>query len=271
MRSVIVLVCLGLATPAMAQPKKPTRAQKAKARDLYEEGQRFYNIGEYDQAIEKFKASYVQVPAPLLLFNIAQAYRLSGDCEQALRSYETYLREVPKPANKRQVDQAVQICEQKIAAETPAEPPPVAKDPAQPEPTRVAEAPAEPESEPEAEVDDEPEAGARPGRTKKIIGIAVGATGLALTATGAYFGLQASSQASDIEEFDGTWDQSWEDKESAQRRNRVLAPVLIGTGVAAIAGGVFMYLWGDREATDAAELAVAPTADGGALYVSGRF
>jgi tetratricopeptide (TPR) repeat protein len=271
MRALVILVCLGLASPALAQPKKSTRAQKMKAKALYEEGLRFYNIGEYDRAVEKFKESYVVVAAPLLLFNIAQAQRLGGDCEAALRSYETYLREVPKPGNKQQVDQAVTICEKKVAAAKPAEKP--AEKPVQPEqpaPVEVAEAEAEAELEPEADVEADADTPSRPGRTKKIIGIAVGATGIALAATGAYFGLQASSQASDIEEFDGVWDDTWEDKEAAQRRNRVLAPVLIGTGIAAIAGGVVLFILGDREATDA-ELAIAPTDGGAAFFVSGAF
>lgn len=276
MRSLIVLVCLGLAAPAMAQPKKkPTKAQKARAKALYDEGLRYYNVGDYDRAAEKFGESYVIVAAPLLLFNIAQANRLGGDCEQALRSYRTYLREVPKPDNRQQVDQAIRICEAKLA-EKPAppqdEPAQPAAEPDKPEPAKVADtAEADAEPEPDAEVEADTGSPSRPGRTKKIIGIAVGATGVALAATGAYFGLQASSQASDIEEFDGVWDQSWEDKEAAQRRNRVLAPVLVGAGVAAIAGGVLLFILGDREATAAAELAVAPTADGGAILVSGRF
>ncbi|HUS64109.1 MAG TPA: hypothetical protein VMZ28_06180 [Kofleriaceae bacterium] len=276
MRSLVILVCLGLAAPAMAQPKKkPTRAQKAKAKALYDEGLRYYNVGDYDSAAEKFGESYVIVAAPLLLFNIAQAHRLGGDCEQALRSYRTYLREVPKPDNRQQVDQAIRICEAKLAEKPAApeeQPAPPAVEPEKPAPAEVADA-AEPEAEldPDAEVEADTGSPSRPGRTKKIIGIAVGATGAALAATGAYFGLQASSQASDIEDFDGVWDQSWEDKEAAQRRNRVLAPVLIGAGVAAIAGGVVLFILGDREATDAAELAVVPTADGGAILVSGSF
>ena len=270
MRALLVMLCLGLAAPALAQPKKPTKAQKAKAKALYDEGLRYYNVGEYDRAVEKFKESYVVVAAPLLLFNIAQAYRLAGDYEAALRSYRTYLRELPRPDNKQQVDQAVKICEEKLAAQ----PEPVRPvEPEQPAPEEVAQAQPEAKPEPDAGSEGEREVDepARPGRTKKILGLGVGGAGVLLAATGAYFGLQASSQAKEIEEFDGVWDQSWEDKEAAQRRNRVLGPVLVGAGVAAIAGGVFLYILGDREASRAAELAIAPTDGGGALLVSGRF
>jgi tetratricopeptide (TPR) repeat protein len=269
--ALLVLLSLGIAMPAVAQ-KQPSKKAQVKAKAIYDEGLRFYNIGEYQQAIARFKESYVVVPAPLLLFNIAQAYRLAGDCDQALRSYRTYLREVPKPANKDQVDKAIAICEKVVA--TP-DPQPVEPAPVEPRPPVVASAPTDEDGGEDAEVeDDSEEPEARPGRVKRIAGIALGVTGVAIAVTGVYFGLRASSQASDIEGFDGVWDEDWESTEKAQKRNAVLGPVLIGVGLGAIAGGAVLYIMGHREAEEAAgdtEVSLAPTGDGGALVVSGRW
>jgi hypothetical protein len=61
------------------------------SRALYEEGQRHYHVGEYLEAAEAFKAAYKLSGAPGLLFNLAQAQRLGGDCDGARHSYQSYL------------------------------------------------------------------------------------------------------------------------------------------------------------------------------------
>src|SRR5262249_22729345 len=63
----LVAMLLARSTPACAQ-------KDDEARTLYQQGLRLYNLGEYDRAIEKLKTSYRLSAAPLLLYNIAQAY-----------------------------------------------------------------------------------------------------------------------------------------------------------------------------------------------------
>jgi hypothetical protein len=91
--------------------KDPAQEEKAlkekQAYDLYQEGITNYNLGEFDKAIEKFKAAYALTGAPGLLFNVAQAYRLKKDYEQALYFYKTYLRLDPDAPNKADVDARV--------------------------------------------------------------------------------------------------------------------------------------------------------------------
>jgi len=71
MRSVLVAMCLVAAT-AHADDGK------AKAKQLYDEGLRHYNLAEYPDAIASWKESYRLSKAPLLLFNLGQAYRLAA-------------------------------------------------------------------------------------------------------------------------------------------------------------------------------------------------
>ncbi len=98
------------APDAFGQRKKKDPAQEEKeakdkkAYDLYQEGITHYNLGEFDPAIEKFKAAYALTGAPGLLFNVAQAYRLKKDYEQALYFYKTYLRLDPDAPNKGDVE-----------------------------------------------------------------------------------------------------------------------------------------------------------------------
>src|SRR5262249_1937161 len=54
-----------------------------------------YDSGNYDRAIESFKAAHRLTRAPELLFNIAQAYRRKGPagCKDALDFFESYERQ----------------------------------------------------------------------------------------------------------------------------------------------------------------------------------
>src|SRR6185436_10167302 len=104
-------LALALGRLAAAQPAAPDdRAQAAEAAALYDEGKRHFDIGEYAQAIASWKQSYLRSSAPLLLFNIAQAYRLSGNCAQANRFYLKYQNLVPKPANAAELAAAMDKC-----------------------------------------------------------------------------------------------------------------------------------------------------------------
>ncbi|HSN27786.1 MAG TPA: hypothetical protein VLT45_15955, partial [Kofleriaceae bacterium] len=84
------LVVLLLASRAFADGSDDPTSH---AKQLYTEGKRYYDVADYAHAIEAWKQAYVLSSAPMLLFNIGQAYRLQGDCTSALRFYATYERE----------------------------------------------------------------------------------------------------------------------------------------------------------------------------------
>jgi hypothetical protein len=54
-----------------------------------------FDAGDYGAAIAGYGAAYRSHPSPGLLFNLAQAHRLRGDCTTATLLYHQYLREVP--------------------------------------------------------------------------------------------------------------------------------------------------------------------------------
>jgi outer membrane protein assembly factor BamD (BamD/ComL family) len=61
------------------------------AEDFYNAGQEAYDHGDYATAIAKWQTSYQLSSADGLLFNIAQAKRLAGDCRGALAEYRRFL------------------------------------------------------------------------------------------------------------------------------------------------------------------------------------
>jgi hypothetical protein len=106
------------ATPsvAVAQKKGATaEAKQREARDHYQKGVTHYNLGEFVQAIEEFKQAYAISQAHGLLFNIAQAYRLTQDHRQALYFYKTYLRLVPEAPNRADVESRMVEIEKLLA------------------------------------------------------------------------------------------------------------------------------------------------------------
>jgi len=89
------------ASPDGGQDLTPT------ARELSDQALRQYQKGELDAAIESFMGAFALSNNPGLLFNVAQAYRLKGDCEHARDYYQRYLGAVPetpfKPSLERRV------------------------------------------------------------------------------------------------------------------------------------------------------------------------
>src|SRR5204863_10212398 len=76
---------MAAATPEAGQDLTPT------ARELSNRALRQYELEHFDAAIESFTGAYALSNNPGLLFNVAQAYRLKGDCEHARDYYQRYL------------------------------------------------------------------------------------------------------------------------------------------------------------------------------------
>jgi tetratricopeptide (TPR) repeat protein len=110
---VIFVAALASATTAFAQDKDADR--KAAAKEHYQRGTSYYDLGRYQDAIKEFEAAYHLKNDPAFLYNLAQSYRLAGDAENALRLYRTYLRYVPKPANRAEIDDRIKQLEQQLA------------------------------------------------------------------------------------------------------------------------------------------------------------
>lgn len=145
MRSAVVLaLSLAIAGVAHAGPAEDAAAAKGH----YDRGTRLYDLAKYDEAIKEFESAFEIKDSPVLLYNIAQSYRLWGKYPEALRFYRKFLQKMPKAPNKAEVEAKIKDMEDLIAkqnkvASAPAAgtlPPPAPTPPA-PRPV-VAPAPA---------------------------------------------------------------------------------------------------------------------------------
>ncbi|HEY2728711.1 MAG TPA: tetratricopeptide repeat protein [Polyangia bacterium] len=106
------VVAFGAVTPARADD---AAAASAAAREHYQKGTSFYDLGRYADAIKEFEAAYEIKNDPALLYNLAQSNRLAGNSEQALHFYRTYLRYVPKATNRTEIEERIKQLDQLVA------------------------------------------------------------------------------------------------------------------------------------------------------------
>jgi hypothetical protein len=113
---VVLTAALVSATPARAEDAE-------KARELYRQGSKYYDVGQFDKAIESWQQAYDQKPDPSFLYNIAQAYRQKEDPKQAIFFYKSYLRNSPKATNKAEVQQRIDVLQKQLDASGKSPPP----------------------------------------------------------------------------------------------------------------------------------------------------
>jgi tetratricopeptide (TPR) repeat protein len=287
-----VLYLLCASATARAQPAPGQPYDKERARALYAEGLRHYNVAEYDQAIESFKGAYLVSGDARLLFNVAQAYRLKGDCEQALRFYKNFQRENPDGQSTGEAEMAIRKCETASAGDPVGGKAPVpARDPqaglvgrpaaglvtpapamqTAAAPAVVASSPLQPRVVPGASSGPRPRTDVRAipapdhGGHKRTAGVIVAGAGTALVAGGLYFGLKASQRASDTAAFAGEWGPAEQSAEKAGQRDAQVGLVLTGVGVAGLVAGGVLYWLGATERGREPSVSLAPAAGGGAV------
>jgi tetratricopeptide (TPR) repeat protein len=127
-----VVSSVGRAAEGDASRPDVTADREQEARSLFAQGQVHYSLGEYAQAIGEFRKAYELTSAPGLLFNIAQAHRLAGQCSQALEVYRHFKRLAPDSPYRAEADTHIATlvvqCGATPAAAAPPTRDPVAKD-----------------------------------------------------------------------------------------------------------------------------------------------
>jgi hypothetical protein len=105
-------------------------------------------------------------------------------------------------------------------------------------------------------------------RTLRIVGLALGAGGVAVAAVGLGFGLAARANGQDNEKTGNTFSQSAYD---AGHRDQTLQFVGYAVGGALIAAGVTTYVLGGREAGESGSPHVSRTPTSGGAFALGAF
>jgi tetratricopeptide (TPR) repeat protein len=274
MRKLAILGIFMMAASALA--KEAPNADLEKARAHFKSAEGLFRSGAYDRAIDEYQAAHALAPRPGLLYNIGAAYRKKAettgsidDKKQAVEYYRKYLEADPGGKATADANGYIVALTEEIAAASPAAP-------AEPEPVspRVEPRPVTPPPPPPltAPPPPPPEPAAPPAESRtsalRIAGIATAGVGVALVATGVYFGLKSKSISDEIDGLHDHWDQGLYDSGQSAQRN---AYIFVGVGAAALAGGAVMYFLGHRDDSPAVSVRPSVTPLGGAVVLSGRF
>jgi tetratricopeptide (TPR) repeat protein len=230
--AVVLLMMVGRGAQADEAAKK-----RAEAKLHYEAGDRAFRLGDFDRAISEFKASYDLSGVPLLLYNVAQAYRQKGDNKQALFFYQQYLAagggddpESRRVAEKRVEELKVAIEKQQKAQEAP---------PIGTTPPAINSPHVEHQFFTRGPNDRE----LRHARTLKVAGYATGGFGvLALGLGGAFVGLASNENGHIVQ--GATWNPGNEDKRNTYE---ALDATFFAVGGVALAAGLTLYLVGRHQ------------------------
>lgn len=268
-----MLAAMLAAPPAFADNALRPEQIPAKAKELAMRGRAHHDAGDYGMAIAAFKEAYVLAPSPGLLFNIAQSYRLAGNCDEAAWMYRRYLDTNPTGTNKQLAEQHLATVEKcGTGGLRMADPSPTPK---VPKPQSVAlgaslgMAAAGRDGAPLEQVDD-PSLGR--AHTYKRYGIVVGVAGGAALVGAGIFALQARDASQTVEDKykrGGKWEDVKADDARGQR-DATFAKVLGVSGGVAVASGAILYAIGHHYESDK-RIAVVPTKNGAQVSLSWGF
>jgi tetratricopeptide (TPR) repeat protein len=120
----LMLAALLAAGPAAraADPHPPIDARTEKAREHYQQGDAYYKLDKYANALQEYEQAYLAKSDPSFLYNIAQCHRLMGAKAEALKFYRRYLKDAPNASNRAVTEKHIKDLEAALAS--PEAPPP---------------------------------------------------------------------------------------------------------------------------------------------------
>jgi tetratricopeptide (TPR) repeat protein len=225
------------------------------ARAHLERGLRHYNVQQYAEAIAEFKSGYLADPVPELLYALAQAERLRGNCKDAILAYESFLRTQPDERRATPARKNLERCRAAVRAQPVTSGPTPASQPVRSSADAAQLPPAAPAPPP------------APSRRTDILAGALCVGGAVALMAG---GLIWAGGRSDIEAANAARDYGTFDSRAsgAEVRQTVgVAVTILGGGLLAL--GVVRYLV--LRAVRRVEVGGAAGPRGGLMLVGGRF
>lgn len=261
-------------TPAPSASAGVGGDAEAQAAVHFEMGTRHYNLQEWAEAVKEYKEAYRLAPRLDFLWSIAQAQRLSGDCDAAVKTYQAFLRSSPTERQATLANEAVERCQAALLEKSEASPLPSAGEPA-----RTAAAPApSPSSAPAAPGTATPPvptaapSSPAPGHWySDALGDVLFLGGIAVTAAG---GVSLGIGNAKASEANGAADYATFERTRTEGPPLQTAGVIgLSVGGALVAAGVlrFVLVAGRRGSPPDAAVSAAAGPSGAGVRFSGRF
>ena len=107
---VLLSLCFTVVAPSIARADDvPTRAAKR----YFDRGEKLFALGKFDEALNEYQEAFDAKAIPDFLFNIGQCYRNLGDYDQAIFSFKKYLKLQPDAADKDKVEKLIEELQEK--------------------------------------------------------------------------------------------------------------------------------------------------------------
>lgn len=263
---------------------------RRRAAELFARGRAAFERGDYEAALVDLRTSYELVPAPALLFNIAQALRLAGKCEEAAEQYRRYRDAgLELPSDFDELDDQARRCadEQRASKAQQSEPAAVA-----PQGAEAAGAPSQSAASPsvapppQSDVNREirstaPREAVAPAATqpdegayKRPVGIACFAVAAGGVILGTLFVVRAQEAEAEMESrsrTDTTWNAEGADVQAEGQRSAYWAAGLYAASTVAAGAGLWLLLSAPSNEASQVAVGVAPSAVGVATSVRASF
>ncbi|CAN5852856.1 hypothetical protein BH11MYX2_BH11MYX2_01340 [soil metagenome] len=107
-----------LTAPRVAYADNDPATRAAKRHN--ERAEKLFALGKFQDALAEYQEAYDAKPLPGLLFNIGQCYRNLGEYDQAIFSFEKYLKLKPDAENRDQVQDYISNLEREKDKESSA-------------------------------------------------------------------------------------------------------------------------------------------------------
>jgi tetratricopeptide (TPR) repeat protein len=248
--------------------REPTAADVEGAKGAHKAATQFFERGDYDRAIQYWRDAYsFDCTKPAILLNIANAYEKKGDRAAAVATLEAYLARAPNGADAPTIQEKVKNLKASMQPAPASSGTTAPAGTATAAPTGTVEPPAPP---PPTEA-----VGERPFGVTPLI---VAGAGGAMAIVGAILwpvGLGKVSDAEDACPNRQNCPKNIAEAGNSGRTQATVGGVLVGVGVAALAGGLAWQLGFNhaKKVETATALHVAPSVGpgGATLSLSGRF
>ena len=182
-----------------------TPQQKQEIHVHYQQATRAYDLGKYQEAVDEYQKVYEIDGDPVMLYNIAQAYRLNDQPQESIHFYRRYLQRSPEARNKEDVERKITAMEKLIeerrkAAALVAPPPPKTevKPVAVPEPV-----PPPPVTPPVVVAPPPPPPPPPPSTARRVLGWSMVGVGVASVAVAIVEGITAKNRGDELTKMQG--------------------------------------------------------------------
>ncbi len=248
--------------PSVEDEAPPDDPNYERAVEAYRRGTELYNEAKFEEALEAFQEAATLYASPDFQFNIAKCYERLGEYEQAIRSYQTYLRTAEDSSDRAVIEASIEDLERRLAE-------------------RDAAAQKDPDPDPQPQPD--AEAKKPPGKALIITGgVLIGVGAAVALGGGLGFGIPVSADNKRLGEVlddnpDGLTFAEADAIADGARGKQIGEIAFVAAGSAVLVTGVALLAVGlakkKKAAGTTAQLQVAPSwgRSGVGLTLSGRF